>query len=535
MQLKAKIGCGFGILVTTCLGLTIGTWIGTNHVDKALEQQKVLWQVKGALTEVILPTVLRTEVLYAEQRGENTKRNSMSTSNLQNLEGRFSNWNTLAANVDGMASAFDLLHGEVQQVVKLIGGSSADSGQSRTIFSEIERQIDEMGRKIDGELRVSTEQIETTQKMIKDIAVFLSIVGTLAGIGISWFLTRMITRPINLTINNVEKIATGDLRIRIPVLTKDEIGSLAQSMNTMTGQLHDMFRGMQRNSTELNVAAAELKNLSGEMMDNTHKVLGEIKNSAGSADSLSESMGLVAKVIGDSTKNINNVAVAIDEMSTMVGEISKSATQASSVTASAVGDATRMTKSVEELGVAAREIDKVTEAINEIADQTNLLALNATIEAARAGDSGKGFAVVAHEIKELAKQTTSATQEIRSRIDGVQRSTDQVVQVISSIISTIDQVNGLVGSISTAVGEQAAVSREVADNIAQASARMQEVNEQATSASEQNLLMAQELEAVRGQITILGKRCENVATASVQQKDVADRLQEYGSRFKLSE
>jgi methyl-accepting chemotaxis protein len=190
---------------------------------------------------------------------------------------------------------------------------------------------------------------------------------------------------------------------------------------------------------------------------------------------------------------------------------------------------------VEALGQAAREIDQVTETINEIAEQTNLLALNATIEAARAGEAGKGFAAVANEIKDLATQTTASTKEIRDRIDGVQRSTDPVVQVIGAIMTTIGRVNEIVATITSSVAEQAAVSREVAENIAQVSSRirMHEVNEHAVRASSQNLLMAQELQSVLAEIEVLRLRCNEVAMASGQQKGVADRLYAYSDGFHL--
>ncbi len=111
--------------------------------------------------------------------------------------------------------------------------------------------------------------------------------------------------------------------------------------------------------------------------------------------------------------------------------------------------------------MAANEINKVTETINEIADQTNLLALNATIEAARAGEAGKGFAVVANEIKELAKQTTEATREIKQRIDGVQESSNKTISAINSITTTITNSSDVVSGMAAAVEEQAVTTQEI--------------------------------------------------------------------------
>src|SRR5450755_3889605 len=122
-----------------------------------------------------------------------------------------------------------------------------------------------------------------------------------------------------------------------------------------------------------------------------------------------------------------------------------------------------------QLGQAAREIGKVTETINEISSQTNLLALNATIEAARAGSAGKGFAVVANEIKLLAQQTASATEDIKVRIGGVQSSAADGIAEVERVSRIIHEVSDLVSSIAAAIEEQTTVTKDIARNIAHAS------------------------------------------------------------------
>ena len=129
----------------------------------------------------------------------------------------------------------------------------------------------------------------------------------------------------------------------------------------------------------------------------------------------------------------------------------------------------RFVADLQQLGSAAQEIGQVTETITNISSQTNLLALNATIEAARAaGAAGKGFAVVANEIKELARQTAGATEDIKAKISGVQSSTGGAISDIGRIVNVIQEVGGLVANIAAAIEEQATVTRDVAGNIAQA-------------------------------------------------------------------
>ena len=131
-----------------------------------------------------------------------------------------------------------------------------------------------------------------------------------------------------------------------------------------------------------------------------------------------------------------------------------------------------------------REIGKVTETISEISSQTNLLALNATIEAARAGAAGKGFAVVAGEIKALAQQTATATEDIKSRISGVQNSTSSGIAEIEKISRVIFEVSDIVGSIAAAIEEQTVSTKDIARNIAEASFGVNDVNERIAQSSE---------------------------------------------------
>jgi methyl-accepting chemotaxis protein len=138
---------------------------------------------------------------------------------------------------------------------------------------------------------------------------------------------------------------------------------------------------------------------------------------------------------------------------------------------------------MDQLGAAANSIGKVIETITDISEQVNLLALNATIEAARAGEAGKGFAVVANEIKELAKQTAAATQDIKEKIEGIQGTTSMTVGQITEITQVINDVNDVVGNIATAVEQQSAATKEIATNVAQASQGIQEVNENVNQSS----------------------------------------------------
>jgi iron only hydrogenase large subunit-like protein/uncharacterized protein YoxC len=169
-------------------------------------------------------------------------------------------------------------------------------------------------------------------------------------------------------------------------------------------------------------------------------------------------------------KDLSVVSTAAESMSQTITDIAMNADKARNITSDAVVKARSVMAVMDGLGKSATDISKVTETINSISAQTNLLALNATIEAARAGTSGKGFAVVANEVKELAHQAATATEDIRGKISSIQKSTASAVDGIKSVSGVVQEVSDIVSSIAAAIEKQSAATEEIASNIARASA-----------------------------------------------------------------
>jgi methyl-accepting chemotaxis protein len=189
---------------------------------------------------------------------------------------------------------------------------------------------------------------------------------------------------------------------------------------------------------------------------------------ASNAEETATQANVVSAASEEVSKNVNVVATGSEQMQASIREISKSANESAKVAKAAVGVAETTNSTIAKLGESSVEIGKVIKVITSIAQQTNLLALNATIEAARAGEAGKGFAVVANEVKELAKETAKATEEIGQKIDAIQTDTKGAVQAIGEISAIINQINDISNNIASAVEEQTVTTNEIARNVAEA-------------------------------------------------------------------
>ncbi|HLZ40516.1 MAG TPA: methyl-accepting chemotaxis protein [Candidatus Sulfotelmatobacter sp.] len=197
---------------------------------------------------------------------------------------------------------------------------------------------------------------------------------------------------------------------------------------------------------------------------------------SGTAEETSAQASSLATATQQVTTNLSSVAAGAEQMTATVQSIASNTGEAVQMASDAVKTANVANATIAKLGDSSAEIGQVIKVITSIAQQTNLLALNATIEAARAGEAGKGFAVVANEVKELAKQTAKATEDISQRITAIQADTKQAVQSIGSITSIINQINDISGTIATAVEQQSATTNEMSHNVQEAAQGSEEIS-----------------------------------------------------------
>jgi methyl-accepting chemotaxis protein len=288
---------------------------------------------------------------------------------------------------------------------------------------------------------------------------------------LSYLLRRQVINPLE-EMNGLLQHAkeNNDLTMRLELHRQDEIGELAGWFNTFIGELDGIIRSIGRTTRQLTDSAEELTSVSHQMSSNSEETAAQANVVSAASEQVS--------------KNVQTVAAGAEEMGASIREIAKNTNEAARVAKAAVAVAQNTNQMIAKLGASSAEIGNVIKVITSIAEQTNLLALNATIEAARAGAAGKGFAVVANEVKELAKQTGNATEDISNKIAAIQHDTQGAVTAIQQISGIINQVNDIANTIASAVEEQSVTTSEMSRNVAEASKGSNEIVQNITGVAQ---------------------------------------------------
>lgn len=286
-----------------------------------------------------------------------------------------------------------------------------------------------------------------------ELLLGLLLAGILGATVLGTVVVRSISRPIKSVMTVLEQVSKGDLTGGVEVRSTDEAGRMGVALNTAIATLRTTVSTLHSNAESVSSSSAGLSSVSLSM--------------ATSANQVTDQAALVASAAEEISVSSQSVAGAAEEMGSSIREIARSASDAAQVVASAVSCASTAALTIGRLGESSAEIAGVLSLITSIAEQIKLLALNATIEAARAGAAGRGFAVVAGEVKALADETATATEEIAGRIRSIRADSGDAVTAITEIGEVIDRISDHTASIAAAVEQQTLTTAEIARSVAE--------------------------------------------------------------------
>ncbi|MCB2291642.1 methyl-accepting chemotaxis protein [Clostridium sp. CS001] len=468
--------------------------------------------------------------------------------------------------MDDTKSAAKVYKSYAEKLMQLSLSGKNQEAQKLFKNAEFTKAFNDMHDFVDKTIAIKTQDSSDNNKEIiskgekaKEVVIILVCLGIAIMVLVGVYTTKVITKAVIYMEDLMKKAETGELTTEAKVFSKDEMGKLTIAFNNfikkLVGFIHDIqeksfklnhiskilldtseelsFKSIETNEKTSNVMASVEEitasidasaNASIETSNNinmiaaaTEELSANIKSIASSSEQTSTEIDKVAELINSmsqSTKGIlegsediykfvDSIAISTGQINSSISEISRNGERTLSITEDAQTKVKGTTQSIIKLNILAKKIGKIVGTIKDIADQTNMLALNAAIEAAGAGEAGRGFAVVANEVKELAKQTTRATEEISEQIEEIQEDTGKAVISMEIINGVIDELVSSTNIVSSAVTEQSANTQLISNSAIEASDKIRMITDEIKSVNDKSESISRSIsEASKGVVEV---------------------------------
>jgi len=552
MKIAKRLTVGFGTLVSLLILIVIagvGSLFGIRSLQTeeyasaqlAIAAENIETYYEGSLAKLGGLIITTDAAIRAENLRDINEYREHYSSALASLKRQVTTEELMLAlnDIESAIGKAQELNTSILQLVSAGRAQEAErlyASKMESVDNDVRAPIQLFQDMIDAQTKDASERVTAVFTWVVAGVGIFTFLALFLGFYLSRIITRSITAPIASLSSLLEKMAHGDYTqvvAEADFLREDEMGELSRSVDTLMQSTRETMRQVTEGVQTLAAAATELLAVSGSLSTGGKDMVSRTTTVAAAAEEARANSMSVANGMNQATSNLTSVAGATEEMSSTIGEVASSSERARGISQEATQQAQAVSAVMQELGRAAQEIGKVTETITSISAQTNLLALNATIEAARAGAAGKGFAVVANEIKELAQQTASATEDIKNKIAGIQASTGSAIGDIQKIDNVIKNVGEIVSTIAAAIEEQATVTKDVAGNISLATSGVKEVNERISETASVSRSIAEDIAGVNMAAGEVGHNAEQVRSSAAELSRLSEALKATVARFKV--
>lgn len=371
-----------------------------------------------------------------------------------------------------------------EQEQQVSGQGERLNGQFDLLVPVLDRLLD----KVHAEAERTAEALTASQQRTFTLILWAMGITLLLGLGLNFLVGRSISLPLGRLQLAMRRLADGDAGVEVPsTQASDEIGAMARTVLVFRDNARERERLTQEREGQAALESQRAQAMAEAIATfdaSVEQILGEVRRATGdlaaasgelegSARQVTQQAQVAGSASTRTSHNMSAVASAAEELDASLAEVASQTNASTQASERAVAEARDASSSMTVLADATSHIGQVADLIRSIAAQTNLLALNATIEAARAGEAGKGFAVVASEVKDLAGQTSRATEEIARQIEAVQAASRETLVALGSVQASVDDLAGVVSAVAGTVSQQTVAVSEIARSVAQVSTEAQ--------------------------------------------------------------